>query len=123
MAPADNTVHLQRWREERAAAALARVDRVLDQAREHHKAVSFAQVAREAGVSRSWLYESPYATEIRSMRSQAPALPTPQAPSEASLRARLADALDDNRRLREELAAVRRQLERSLGTQRLGPTA
>jgi hypothetical protein len=119
MARSDNSEHLQRWREQRAADANERVADALAKARRDGAGVSFAQVAREARVSRSWLYESTFASEIRELRSD-PGLPVrgTESASDASLRARLEDALDDNRRLRSEVADLRHQLEVALGERR-----
>ncbi len=119
MARSDNSVHLQRWREQQATAANERVAEVLAAARRTGAGVSFAQVARAARVSRSWLYQSCFAAEIRELRSD-PGLPVrvSESASDASLKARLDDALDDNRRLRSEVADLRRQLEVALGERR-----
>lgn len=91
----------------------------LSQTRREGAGVSFARVAREARVSRGWLCESTFALEIRELRSD-PGLPArgSEPASDASLRARLEDALDDNRRLRSEVADLRRQLEVALGERR-----
>jgi hypothetical protein len=123
MARSDNSEHLQRWREQQAADAAERVAEVLATARRQGAGVSFARVAREARVSRSWLYQSSFAPEIRELRSD-PDLPARarESASDASLRARLEDALDDNRRLRSEVADLRRQLEVALGERRLQQT-
>ena len=88
-------------------------------------AVTFAKVAQTAGVSRSWLYTQPdISSQIRRLREKthgagsAGAIPAGQQATDASLRARLAAALDRNRQLAEENARLRRQLARALGDQR-----
>jgi len=90
--------------------------------------VTFAAVAQAAGVSRSWLYTQPdISGQIRRLRKSkddagsAGAIPTAQRATDASLRARLAAALDRNRQLADENARLRRQLARALGDQRGRP--
>ena len=87
--------------------------------------VTFARVAEAAGISRSWLYTQPdISGQIRRLRestgSGGPgrAIPAGQRATDASLRARLAAALDRNRQLADENARLRRQLARALGDQR-----
>jgi hypothetical protein len=87
--------------------------------------VTFAAVAAAAGISRSWLYTQPdirdQIQQLRSatMNTSAPAaIPARQRATDASLRARLATALERNRLLAEENARLRRQLARALGDQR-----
>jgi Family of unknown function (DUF6262) len=88
-------------------------------------AVTFAKVAQTAGVSRSWLYTQPdISSQIRRLREKthgagsAGACPAGQQATDASLRARLAAALDRNRQLADENARLRRQLALALGDQR-----
>jgi hypothetical protein len=87
--------------------------------------VTFAGVAREAGISRSWLYSQPdISGQIRLLRQETNAagsaggIPAGQRATDASLRARLASALDRNKQLSDENARLRRQLARALGDQR-----
>jgi hypothetical protein len=91
--------------------------------------VTFARLAREAGISRSWLYTQPdISRQIRRLREKtddagsAGAIPAGQRATDASLRARLAAALDRNRQLADENARLRRQLARALGDQRSART-
>lgn len=77
--------------------------------------VSFAAVASHARVSRAFLYaHTELRAEIETLRSihtAAPArLPVRQRASDASVRARLRAALDENQRQRTELAALREEL-------------
>ena len=87
--------------------------------------VTFAGVAQTAGVSRSWLYTQPgISGQIRRLRQETNAagsaggIPAAQRSTDASLRARLAAALDRNKQLADENARLRRQLARALGDQR-----
>jgi hypothetical protein len=86
--------------------------------------VTFAGVARAAGVSRSWLYTQPgISRQIRRLRQQADGagsagVPVGQRATDASLRARLTAALNRNKQLADENARLRRQLARALGDQR-----
>jgi hypothetical protein len=91
--------------------------------------VTFAGVARAAGVSRSWLYTQPgISSQIRRLRLQADgagsagAVPAAQRATDASLRARLTAALDRNKELADDNARLRRQLARALGDQRSART-
>jgi hypothetical protein len=93
------------------------------------ESLTFAAVARAAGVSRSWLYTQPdISSQIRRLRQQANgarsaiAVPAGQRPTDASLRARLTAALHRNRQLADENARLRRQLARALGDQRATAT-
>ena len=94
--------------EQRVRAALRELDR-------EGAAVSFAAVAHRAQVGRNFLYEHPdLRAEIEALRATAgltPArLPVRQRASDASLRARLRAALDDNQRQRAEIARLREEL-------------
>jgi hypothetical protein len=91
--------------------------------------VTFAGVAKAAGVSRSWLYTQPdISSQIRRLRQStssadcAGAIPAGQRTTDASLRARLTTALDRNKQLADENARLRRQLARALGDQRSART-
>jgi hypothetical protein len=105
----------------RAVQALRELDRA-------GTPVTFAGVAQAAGVSRSWLYTQPdISSHIRRLRQSgngagsagsAGAVPAGQRSTEASLRARLAAALDRNKQLADDNARLRRQLARALGDQR-----
>src|SRR6266851_3090898 len=113
---ADNSRHLlaaARRRSEdarrRTVAALRRIDRA-------DGPMSFDTVARQAGVSQSWLYTQPAIRaeikRLRERRSPLPARPVPerQRISDASLRSRLAEA---NARVR-ELQAENQRLRTAL---------
>lgn len=106
----------------RAVQALRELDRA-------GTPVTFAGVAKAAGVSRSWLYTQPdLSSQIRRLRQStgsagsAGAVPAGQRTTDASLRARLATALDRNKHLADDNARLRRQLARALGDQRSART-
>ena len=91
--------------------------------------VTFAAIATAAGISRSWLYTKPDISDrIRRLRGKtdgagsAGAVPAGQRVTDASLRARLAAALDRNKQLADDNARLRRQLARALGEQRSSRT-
>lgn len=82
--------------------------------------ISFAAVAAHARVSRAFLYQhAELRAEIEALRSvdtAAPArLPVRQRASDASVRARLRAALDENQRQRDEIAALREELQLAHG--------
>jgi hypothetical protein len=106
----------------RAVQALRELDRA-------GAPVTFARVAQAAGVSRSWLYTQPdISSQIRRLRQEANAaggaggVPSAQRPTDASLRTRLAAALDRNKQLAGENARLRRQLAHALGDKRSSRT-
>ena len=109
-------------RHELARAKAVQALRELDRA---GTAVTFAGVARAAGVSRSWLYTQPdISGQIRRLRKSTDgagsvgAIPAAQRATDASLRTRLTAALDRNKQLADENARLRRRLARALGDQR-----
>jgi hypothetical protein len=89
--------------------------------------VTFEAVARQAGVSRSWLYAQPdIRAEIQRLRdttarTPAPPVPARQRASDASLLARLETVLARNRELASENQRLRRQLAYALGDRRAQP--
>lgn len=121
---ADNSHHLlaaaQRRSQathRRAAAALRRMDNA-------GVAVTFDAVAREAGVSRSWLYDQPdLRAEVQRLRDrQRPAsgrvVPDRQRGTDASLLRRLELAAQRIRQLEEDNKRLRRALAEALGERR-----
>jgi hypothetical protein len=92
--------------------------------------VTFAGVAKAAGISRSWLYTQPdISSHIRRLRKEtanaadsAGGVPVSQRATDASLGARLAAALGRNKQLADENARLRRQLAHALGGQRSART-
>lgn len=122
---ADNTRHLIRaarlrsdQTRERAVEALRRLDRA-------GTPLTVETVAREANVSRSWLYtQIDLRLEIERARGRqqrqvsAPPPPPRQRASDASLLRRLEAATDRIRRLEHDNAQLRQALAQSLGAQR-----
>jgi len=99
-------------RSQRAVERARRAIRHLDRAGEP---VSFQSVAREAGVSRQFLYSHDQLRgEIERLRAAhletASAVPSAQRASERSLKARNQTLIDENRRLRAEVAGLREEL-------------
>jgi hypothetical protein len=92
--------------------------RELDQ---QSRAITFQAVARQAGVSRQWLYQQPeLRKEIERLRARRvadmqPGVPDAQRASDASLRQRLENLRQDNRRLRDENSELRRELALAYG--------
>jgi hypothetical protein len=122
MRPADPLSEAAARRHELTRSRAVQALRELDRA---GTPVTFAGVARAAGISRSWLYTQPdISSQIRRLRRETEAagsadgIPAAQRTTHASLRARLATALDRNRQLADENARLRRQLARALGDQR-----
>ena len=122
---ADNTRHLIRaarlrsdQTRERAVDSLRRLDRA-------GTPLTVEAVAREANVSRSWLYtQIDLRLEIERARGRqqrqvsAPLPPPRQRASDASLLRRLEAATDRIRRLEHDNAQLRQALTQSLGAQR-----
>ena len=122
----DPLVEAAARRHELARAKAVQALRELDRA---GQPVTFARVAQEAGISRSWLYTQPdISSQIRQMRERtertgsASAIPSGQRVTEASLRTRLTAALDRGKQLADENARLRRQLAHALGDQRSART-
>jgi len=107
--------------DQRAIHALRELDRA-------GGAVTFAAVAQAAGTSQSWLYTQPdIRSQIQSLRdtsrqARPAAIPDRQRATDASLRSRLAAAIERNRQLAEENSRLRHQLARALGDQRSAGT-
>jgi hypothetical protein len=101
----------------RAWAALAEL------ARRGHQ-VSFQAVAREACVSRQWLYTHPeLRAEIERIRAThagqtGSRVPLAERASDASLRQRIESLLDENRSLRKDVGELREELALAYGHQR-----
>ncbi len=116
---ADNSHHLRAAARRRALATRQRAVAALRRLERAGGPVSFELVAREARVSRSWLYGQPdLRAAIGQRRATAagggapgpPPIPARQRASEASLRRRLEAAGAEIRRLREENQRLREQL-------------
>lgn len=90
--------------EQRVRGALRELDR-------EGASITFAGLAERARVSRAFLYQhAELRAEIEALRGVPAPLPLRQRASDASLRARLRAALDENQRQREEIARLREEL-------------
>ncbi|MFI1768634.1 DUF6262 family protein [Streptomyces sp. NPDC020800] len=117
---------LNRYREERRTQMHADVTRALRDLDRAGKPINMSRVAAEAGVSRQWLYDSPFRDEIERLRQRptrnAPKVrPIGEAASEASLRAQNEALRQRLREVREENAGLRQELARALGLLRDSP--
>lgn len=121
----DNSAHLLAAARKRASQTRTRADAAIARITNNGAPVTFDSVAREAGVSRSWLYAQPdLRAEIDRLRQRtlvktAPVPPpAPQHASDASLLRRLEAAADRIRRLEQDNRDLKAALERALGQNR-----
>jgi len=126
---ADNSHHLTANAQQRSQAAQRRAVAALRRMDNTGIAVTFDSVAREAGVSRSWLYTHPdLRAEIERLRRRAgPTTPTRRIPdrqrtSDASLLHRLETANERIRQLHDDNLRLRAALAEALGTNRIATT-
>lgn len=124
MTRADNTHHLLRAATARHDAALQRGRDAIEDLNRVGQPITFTTVARAAHVSRGWLYSQPDLRDAIIQLRRDPAadkltIPAAQRASTESHRQRLDSARDEITRLRAENAALRGQLARTLGEQRL----
>jgi Family of unknown function (DUF6262) len=122
---ADNSHHLVAAARRRALDTRDRAVRTLRRMDAAGRPVTMDTVAREAGVSRSWLYSQPdLRAAIQRLRghdqpgSTSPVIPARQHASDASLRRRLEVVNAEIRRLRQENQQLREQLAVALGERR-----
>jgi hypothetical protein len=122
---ADNSHHLAAAARQRALDTRERAVRTLRRMDGAGRVVTIDTVAREAGVSRSWLYAQPdLRAEIQRLGGRhpgspaSPAIPARQRASDASLRQRLEAANAKLRSLRQENQRLREQLAVALGERR-----
>jgi len=122
---ADNSHHIVAAARRRAIATRRRATTALRRMDNAGLPISFDALAREAKVSRSWLYAQPdLRVEIERLRARPnPAphrerLPDRQRASEASLRQRLQIMSERNRQLENENRQLREALAVALGEQR-----
>jgi Family of unknown function (DUF6262) len=113
--PERNTTGLAEAADRRSQRAVERARRAIRRLDKAGEPVSFQSVAREAGVSRQFLYgHEQLRGEIERLRAAhleaASAVPPAQRASEPSLKARNQMLLDENRRLREEVDGLREEL-------------
>lgn len=123
MTRADNTQHLLLAAAARHGNAVSRARAAIEALDRAGQSLTFAAVARTAGVSRGWLYNQPELREaiIRLRHASpvaAPAIPAAERPTPASLHQRLDHVRDEIARLRAENAILREQLARRLGEER-----
>ena len=120
MTPANNAHHLAVAAAQRTALARHRAENALLALRTSGQPVNVAKLARDASVSRSWLYKQPdLMAAVRQLAGQAPT-PRSAPATERSLQVRLAAALARNQRLQQRVNALteqnnqqRQQLERA----------
>jgi hypothetical protein len=121
---ADNSRHLVVVAQQRAEQTRTRALRALRRLDGTGTAVTFEAVAREAGVSRSWLYnQADLRAQIQALRTRTrspspPPTPQRQAASDASLLRRLEATTERLRQLEEDNRQLREALAESLGTAR-----
>ena len=113
--PERNTTGLAEAADRRSQRAVERARRAIRRLDKAGEPVSFQSVAREASVSRQFLYSHDQLRgEIERLRAAhleaVEAIPPAQRASGASLKARSQMLLDENRRLREEVAGLREEL-------------
>jgi len=122
---ADNIHHLRRAAAARNLATHDRARTAIEDLDRAGKPITFVAVARVAAVSRSWLYnqadlhDSITALHRSTAATDIATPPFAQRASNESLHQRLDSAREDITRLRADNAALRDQLARSLGEQRL----
>ena len=122
---ADNSRHLIAAAQQRAEQTRTRALRALRRLDDTGIAITFEAVAREAGVSRSWLYsQADLRAEIQALRDRTqPAPPAPMTPkrqraTETSLLRRLEAAAERMRQLEEDNRQLREALAEALGATR-----
>ena len=114
--PERNTTGLQEAAGRRSERARERVRKAIARLERDGEPVTFQSVARQAGVSRQFLYAAgALRGEIERLRSAQlergdTQLPAAERASEASLKARNQMLLEENRRLRDEVAGLHEEL-------------
>jgi Family of unknown function (DUF6262) len=126
---ADNSHHIVAAARRRATATRRRATAALRRMDHAGQRISFDALAREAKVSRSWLYSQPdlraEVERLRDRHTPSPAVrpvPDRQRASEASLRRRLEVATQRNTELEAENRQLRTALAIALGEQRAAAT-
>ncbi len=121
----DNSAHLLAAARKRTSETRRRAETAIARIADAGTPITFETVAREAGVSRSWLYAQPdLRANIDRLRQQTPARTAPattpqqQHASDASLLRRLEAATDRIRRLEQDNRELKAALERALGQNR-----
>jgi hypothetical protein len=111
--PPERAVVLSKAAAARSTGAAERARSALVELEREAETITFALVAARARVSRQFLYSHPgLRAEIERQRGhqRAPTLPMGERARDESIRVRLRTALDDNKRLREGIAALRDEL-------------
>lgn len=94
----------------RSADAAERARRALSDLHKRSDTITFTSVATRAKVSRQFLYTHPeLRAEIENLRAE-PRLPARERASDQSIRIRLHAALEENKRLRQQIAQLRDEL-------------
>lgn len=125
---ADNSRHIVEAARRRSEYTRSKAIQALRSLDATGKPVTFDAIAKQAGVSRSWLYAQPdLRAEIERLREAhrrepQSLIPARQRASDASLLRRLEAANARIRRLTEENQQLREQLARALGEQRAATT-
>ena len=121
----DNSQHLIEAARQRSSQTRRRAEAAIVRLTAADTAVTFDSVAREAGVSRSWLYaQTDLRTEIARLRERGQQRTSPVAPperqraSETSLLRRLEAATDRIRGLEQENRELKDALAQALGHNR-----
>ena len=121
----DNSRHLLAAAQQRSSQTRGRAEAAIGRLADTDTTVTFDSVAREAGVSRSWLYAQPdLRTEIARLRDRRQERTSPAAPperqraSEASLLRRLQAATDRIGRLEQQNRELKDALAQALGRNR-----
>ncbi len=122
---ADNSRHIISAAQQRAEQTRRRAIAALRRLDAAGTTITFDNVAREAGVSRSWLYaQADLRSEIERLRARQQPKPAGRVPpprqrtSDPSLLRRLEAATDRIRRLEKENRELRNAVEQALGEQR-----
>lgn len=118
---ADNTHHLLAAARERSEKARARTAEAMTQLRETGRTATVSELARAAGVSRSWLYTQPDLLDLLQKQKSTNRTSTPGSStraSDTSLHRRLQLAHQRIRQLTDENARLRERLVRTHGALR-----
>ncbi len=118
---ADRSEALRTAAKARHDAATARAEAALESFRRQGRPVSFGQLAKTAGVARSWLYRQPELREkVERLRGEPPRKSSrdAQRASADSLRQQLHVYREELARARSENASLKEQLARQLGAAR-----
>ncbi|MFC9429590.1 DUF6262 family protein [Streptomyces sp. NPDC056987] len=118
MSPADNTTALAEATRRRSRRARTNAEKAISLAQRDGSHTSFAAIAKEAGVSRSWLYtQQDLVTAIRQLQNRQPSSQRtgPQPASITSIQRRLDVALARIKQLRTENSDLSTRLETAYG--------